>query len=587
MAEFKNFTRDELAGEAGGDPWQINEALHAGHPASIDAAADQVHRAATTSGEIDEGFESARKDFHQAWVSDGSSPINESSEVQRIILSVGPHKDELRNVATQYEKIAAALATAQRSCDSVIGSLETQLHAADAAIDAAKSNTTLSPQAAQSAIAQAKAVAVSDTRTALSEAQGIRATYTSVLSAATTALKPTNAGLPTDLNSDVSDAISSGKLPDDPKKFRQVWDQLTPAEKDEFYNKDHFIGNHPGMPFVDRDHYNREHLPELTQQAQADVDRLRTEHPDWAAGQTPLGRGPNPVYSAWKKQWDSANRQVSGYQNVARSLNSPQGENPPMHRYLGLIDDKGHAAVSINNPDEATRVATFVPGTGQDLSRFDGSQQKSLSMYWAARDADPSLKPGDVSVTTWMGYDRPMDLPHAALTSYAHNGAQALDDFQSGLRASHDDAARGGPSLNTVIGHSYGSTLVGAASLDGHHLDANNFVAVGSPGVLTDRASNLDIDPNGHVYATRADNDIIGLVTGATLGPSPLGPDFGATVFDASPGKNASIFGWETPGWLGLPSIDAHSSYWNPGNPALDNMGRIIAGEPQDVTPPR
>jgi hypothetical protein len=37
---------------------------------------------------------------------------------------------------------------------------------------------------------------------------------------------------------------------------------------------------------------------------------------------------------------------------------------------------------------------------------------------------------------------------------------------------------------------------------------------------------------------------------------------------------------------LGLPSIGAHSSYWdNMNNPALINFGRIIAGR-TDVTPP-
>lgn len=138
-----------------------------------------------------------------------------------------------------------------------------------------------------------------------------------------------------------------------------------------------------------------------------------------------------------------------------------------------------------------------------------------------------------------------------------------------------------------MIGHSYGSTLVGAASLDGYHLDANNFVAVGSPGVLTDHASDLSLGPRAHVYATQAENDIIQAATGLTLGPAPVDGSFGASVFDAAAGKNANIFGWDTPSWMGIPSVDAHSSYWNPGNPALDNMGRIIAGEPQDVTPPR
>jgi len=36
---------------------------------------------------------------------------------------------------------------------------------------------------------------------------------------------------------------------------------------------------------------------------------------------------------------------------------------------------------------------------------------------------------------------------------------------------------------------------------------------------------------------------------------------------------------------FGLPSVEAHSSYWDPGNPALTNMGRVIVGR-TDITPP-
>jgi hypothetical protein len=132
-----------------------------------------------------------------------------------------------------------------------------------------------------------------------------------------------------------------------------------------------------------------------------------------------------------------------------------------------------------------------------------------------------------------------------------------------------------GKSINTEIGHSYGSTLVGAAGLDGHHLDVNNVVAVGSPGILAGHAGDLNLDPGAHVFATRALNDIIGVTTYATLGPDPMASQFGGIPFEASPG----------PTWHGLPSIDAHSSYWDPGNPALNNLGRIIAGR-TDVTPP-
>lgn len=67
---------------------------------------------------------------------------------------------------------------------------------------------------------------------------------------------------PTEDRPDVRAALS-GKLPDDPNQFRDLWDQLSPQEKDWLYQQDHSIGNHGGMPFVDRDHYNRMHLNEL------------------------------------------------------------------------------------------------------------------------------------------------------------------------------------------------------------------------------------------------------------------------------------------------------------------------------------
>lgn len=367
--------------------------------------------------------------------------------------------------------------------------------------------------------------------------------------------------------------------PTDPQQFHDFWDKLSPQEKDWMYQQNHGIGNHDGMPVADRDTYNRQHLPELTQSAQAEVNRLRAQHPGWANGdptRPPLGS----TYADWKGQWDQANRTLDGYHQVQNALQPPRDATGKLldhqPRLLDAVDDEGHAAVSIGNPDTATHNATYVPGTGQDLARLQFSTEKSEAMYQAALRADRTLQPGDVSVTTWMGYDRPMNVvTDAPSTSYAHHGAAALDGFQSGLRASHDDLGHGGPSQNTVIGHSYGSTLVGAAGLDGHHLDANNVINVGSPGMLAGHASDLNLDPGAHVYATRAENDLIGVATYASLGPDPMSSNFGGTPFEASPG----------PTWHGLPSVDAHSSYWASDNPALTNMGRIIAGR-TDVTAP-
>ena len=58
------------------------------------------------------------------------------------------------------------------------------------------------------------------------------------------------------------------------------------------------------------------------------------------------------------------------------------------------------------------------------------------------------------------------------------------------------------------------------------------------------------------------------------LGPNPTWDGFDAIELEAAPGPTTG------PDVFDLPSIGAHSSYWDEGNPALANMGAIIAGMP-------
>jgi Alpha/beta hydrolase len=369
---------------------------------------------------------------------------------------------------------------------------------------------------------------------------------------------------PHDNRAGIQDALST-PLPDDPKQFNVLWNQLSPEEKDWLYRQDHRIGNHAGMPWdppdhLGKDHYNRLHLTELERQSQSAVDRIQHSL-DELVTQSNVDDG---ALYALQSQLAAARSHLKGYRAVEAGLNSNNGPK----RYLGLLDEFGHGAMAIGNPDSASRNAIFVPGTGQDLARLPFNDEKALAMYTAALTAGPGLKPEDVAVTTWMGYDRPMDLSHAAFRAPADGGADRLDAFENGQRASHV----GAPSLDSVIGHSYGSTVIGAAASGGHHLGADNVVAVGSPGMLVDRAGRLDLNLGSNVYAIRADNDIIGMggvVTGWTLGDEPTDPGFGATRLAADPGPA---------GPLGLPSVDAHSSYWLGGNKALQNLGAVIAG---------
>jgi hypothetical protein len=93
-------------------------------------------------------------------------------------------------------------------------------------------------------------------------------------------------------------------LPQDLKRFNDLWNTLTSVEKDWLYSQDHYIGNHPGMPWDPTDHrgkdyYNRLHLSELHHQGQADVDRLQ-HRVDELVRQVYMGDRPAPP--SWEER---------------------------------------------------------------------------------------------------------------------------------------------------------------------------------------------------------------------------------------------------------------------------------------------
>ncbi|GAS90823.1 uncharacterized protein RMCB_4919 [Mycolicibacterium brisbanense] len=67
------------------------------------------------------------------------------------------------------------------------------------------------------------------------------------------------------------------------------------------YSQDDFIGNHDGMPFVDRNMFKHKASRRPKPAAQAEVDRLRAAHRDWAAGNTPTNKGKGK-WKQWKRR---------------------------------------------------------------------------------------------------------------------------------------------------------------------------------------------------------------------------------------------------------------------------------------------
>ncbi|GAA1463525.1 hypothetical protein GCM10009619_42280 [Williamsia maris] len=353
-------------------------------------------------------------------------------------------------------------------------------------------------------------------------------------------------------------AILDGKaeLPTDPEKLNAFWNTLTANEKAELWNHDRNVGNMDGIPAADRDHFNRRNLPDLQEKAQERLDKVGPE-PVWRPSPGFPRKEDYPKYIEWKKAHDAAQRQVDGLKTLDGRLNNPSDR--PF--YLLAVRDNGQAAVAVNNPDISKNVSTFVPGTGTGINTLDGNLLRANAMAGAATEAGQGAS---ASVITWQDYDAPQDvLKNAWQPHYAENAAGTLDRFQDGIAATHTGDT---PAHTSVLGHSYGTTVVGQAALDGHTLNTNEVVLVASPGLGEfGDASELSLtgvpnaDNGEHVWATVADSDSIKYTPGVILGDKPWLPQYGGQLFASDPSGG-------------------HSDYWNDDNVALENMGRIIAG---------
>ena len=255
--------------------------------------------------------------------------------------------------------------------------------------------------------------------------------------------------------------------------------------------------------------------------------------------------------------------------------------------YLMRLDlgGEGQAVVALGDPDRADNVLTQVPGMTAGLDSYAGELARAERIAVRAGELAPAAS---TSAIMWLGYDAPDFLDEAASRAPADAGAVGLRRFQDGLRATHD----GTPAHQTLLGHSYGSLVVGRAAAE-EGLAADSVVFVGSPGVGVESAAELRVPP-GQVWASTSRTDIIqwaavaprGLAedlvlsravpAGALLafgrpendlyfGTNPSDPAFGARVFASPPGAG-------------------HLGYWDTGGSALDALANIAVGR-GDVIP--
>jgi pimeloyl-ACP methyl ester carboxylesterase len=349
-------------------------------------------------------------------------------------------------------------------------------------------------------------------------------------------------------------------------EVKRWWESKTPAEKAALIaGHSDAIGNLDGVPSAARDHANR-----VTMESDlARVDHAAREHhvslEEVRANPTDYGLMPQNI-----TRFDNATEVQAGLDKNYEATGQPG--------YLLVykpeaFDGQGRAAIAINNPDTANKVAVVVPGTSHSVTEGWLSQPDARNVFTEMEAASPEGN----SVVAWMGYDAPDSLldPRIQFTALAHDGAGLLANDVNALQTTHL-----GQSNFTVIGHSYGSTTVADAAWMG--MQTNDVALLGSPGTdLAKTAADFYLPDGGQVYVGSASTDPVTMIGGLAvplpgteatlgLGPDPSVDGFGATRFKA-----------EVPGLNILDTLQAkdHSHYLDPGTESARSLGLIATGQ--------
>jgi hypothetical protein len=339
--------------------------------------------------------------------------------------------------------------------------------------------------------------------------------------------------------------VQAPQIPkDDPKAAAEWWDALSPEERQEYetlYPEQ--IGATDGLPTETRNDANRTALAQELNLLQE--GNLREGYPGEDMG--------------------AVNKRLQNAQMLSDRLEASDGAPKGKELYLLNYDSKddGKAIIAKGNPDHADHTGIQVPGTNTTMESIPGQLERIGKLQNAAEE---QAKGEDVATVIWLGYDAPEATGGDANLSVsgpgrAEDAAPDLRQFVAGTHASHD----GSPSHTTVLGHSYGSTVVGAAAAGGHGLGADDVLVVGSPGMTVDEATDLHMDPD-HVWVGGAEDDMVSNHTSnLTLGRDPMQDNFGGHNFEVD--------------------TSGHSGYWDRGSESLANQGAVIAGRPPTEVP--
>ena len=579
--DLRYISGPHLIAEAGGDPWAINDSLQAGRPAQIADLAQAFHDAGRCTAESWAAFDAARRRFEASWNRvNGEHPINDSAEVRRTAQSLGAQSLQLPKIGVDLENVAAALADAQRTAAMLISTLETQLRQIDDQLRQAlhleeDSALTADDRSALDALIRAlEQQAIDDTAAAVGRLRSQRSGYAQSLRSSLTTLRTDGydpavlyaVGAPQSANPE--ERVQVPPPGTGVGEINRWWKTLDPDQQRRLI-ADHppELGNLNGIPVVVRGQVNNavmnddlRRVDDLAESNGVPVNDVLADPGKYGLTAVAIARYTN----ACRTQQGLNASEASVDQDPDVFLLKYQPE---------AFGGEGAAAIALGNPDTAANTAVLVKGASTCVRDGTLAKTEGAHLYQESARADWGKQ---TAVVTWIGYDGPDSWydPGLREPDMARTGARVLAADVNAFAVTHE----GAPADMTVVGHSYGSTVVAdAAAAYGMH--ANDVVLVGSPGTdLAHSAADFHLPHGGHLYVGAASGDAVTWSPGRVTGPGLIGLNFGGLGEDPSvDGYGSTRFKAEVPGNSMNPVYD-HLHYFDDGSESLFSISDVVSG---------
>lgn len=337
------------------------------------------------------------------------------------------------------------------------------------------------------------------------------------------------------------------------------------------------VGNLDGIPYPTRIAANHTAVVADLHTARGQRDALAAqlaELEQWPPARPGLGE---PAVRAAQSVWQVRALLAAAEERIARNemlLNGPtqhiddvgRATSRTGHQVVLFDPANGRFAELVGSLDaRTTNIGILVPGTGANEDTTGGQYDRAWDFV---RRADP---PGSLAMVTYLGGPMPQEVLFDAVSSrYATNLAAGLRDFAAGVDRPHSADV-------TVLGHSYGGSVVGAAEAAGMIVDRVVHVesAGSGPGVWDTSAY---ADPDTPRYSMTAPGDLIASIQGLQV-QDDLGHGADPDLLDGVVRLETGRWDHEEPASGLLQGPASHSGVFTPGSTAWVNMLNVLTGK--------